>query len=124
MGKGIENLDIAYTIVLIAALFVLAILLLFALIRAIKGPKVTDRIVAANMIGTIVIVIIGIFSVLLGEGYLMDICIVYAMLSFLAVIILTKVYAGVYKESRSKRSDFTLNQLENLGESKNDRRKK
>lgn len=124
MGKGIENLDSAYTVVFTISLFLLAILLLFALIRAIKGPKVTDRIVAANMIGTIVIVIIGIFSVLLGEGYLMDICIVYAMLSFLAVIILTKIYSGVYKESRSKRSDFSLNQLEDLGVSKKDRRKK
>ena len=32
----------------------------------------------------------------------MDICIIYAMISFLAVIVLTKVYMGVYQETRKK----------------------
>ena len=37
---------------------------------------------------------------MLREGYLADICLIYAMISFLAVIVLTKVYMGVYTESR------------------------
>ena len=32
----------------------------------------------------------------------MDICLIYAMLSFLAVVVLTKVYTGVYLERRDK----------------------
>ena len=30
----------------------------------------------------------------------MDICIIYAMISFLAVIVLTKVYMGVYQQKK------------------------
>ena len=32
----------------------------------------------------------------------MDICLIYAMISFLAVIVLTKVYMGVYMEWKNK----------------------
>ena len=37
---------------------------------------------------------------MLGEGYLADICIIYAMISFLAVVVLTKVYTGVYLDGK------------------------
>ena len=30
----------------------------------------------------------------------MDICIIYAMISFLAVVLLTKVYMGIYRERK------------------------
>lgn len=82
--------------ILIIALIILAILIFACLIRAIKGPAVADRLMAVNMMGTIVIVIIGIIAILLKEGYLVDICVIYAMISFLAVIVLTKVYIGTY----------------------------
>lgn len=82
--------------ILIIALIILSILIFACLIRAIKGPAVADRLMAVNMMGTIVIVIIGILAILLKEGYLVDICVIYAMISFLAVIVLTKVYIGTY----------------------------
>jgi multicomponent Na+:H+ antiporter subunit F len=34
----------------------------------------------------------------MNEGYLVDIAIIYTMLSFLAVVLLTKVYMGIYRE--------------------------
>lgn len=82
----------------IFALCFLAIMLVLCLIRSIRGPKIADRIVAVNMMGTMVMVIIVVLSLLLNEGYLVDICIIYAMISFLAVVVLTKVYMGIYKE--------------------------
>lgn len=80
------------------ALVFLAVMVILCLIRAIIGPRIADRVVAVNMMGTMVLVIIAILALLLEEGYLVDICIIYAMISFLAVIILTKVYMGVYVE--------------------------
>jgi multicomponent Na+:H+ antiporter subunit F len=50
--------------------------------------------------GTMVMVMIGILALMLEEGYLADICIIYAMISFLAVIVLTKVYMGVYRQKK------------------------
>lgn len=90
--------DVFMTVVLI----ILAILSVLCLIRSILGPKVADRLVAVNMLGTMVMVIIGTLAVKMNEGFLTDICIIYAMISFLAVIVGTKVYTGVYLEKKQK----------------------
>ena len=83
-----------------AVLSVLAVLQIFCLIRAVIGPRIADRLVAVNMITTMVIVMIGILAVLKQESYLVDICLVYAMISFLAVVVLSRIYTGVYWESK------------------------
>ena len=88
---------------LVVCMCILAICILACLVRAIIGPRITDRIVAINMIGTMTIIIITIVSVLLHEEYLVDVAILYAMLSFLAVVVLTKVYMGVYAEHHQKK---------------------
>ena len=102
MGKGIPGLEQAYQMLFSGALIFLAVMLILCLVRAIKGPRVADRIIAVNMMGTMVMVIIGILAVKKQEGYLVDICLIYAMISFLAVIVLAKVYTGVYKEKKEK----------------------
>lgn len=102
MKTGIFAIDTATDVLFTILLVIMAVFLILCLLRAIIGPRVADRIVAANMMGTMVMVIIGILALKLGEGYLMDICIIYAMISFLAVIVLTKVYTGVYLESKMK----------------------
>lgn len=102
MGRGIESLEGAYQILFTAVLIILAVFILLCLVRAVVGPRIADRIVAANMMGTMVIVMIAILALMLGEGYLVDICIIYAMISFLAVIALTKIYLGVYMQKKRK----------------------
>lgn len=90
----------AYHMLFVAALIFLAIMVVLCLIRAIIGPRIADRIVATNMMGTMIMVIIAILALMLQEGYLVDICLIYAMISFLAVVCLTKVYLGVYQEKK------------------------
>ena len=82
----------------IGVLIFLAIIHFACLIRAIMGPRVADRVIAVNMMGTVVMVMISILALLLKEGYLMDICLIYACISFLAVVVITKVYLGVFAE--------------------------
>ena len=89
-----------YHYVYIAVLIILAVMLFACLIRAIKGPRVADRLMAVNMMGTMVMVIISTLALMLDEGYLVDVCLVYAMISFLAVVMLSKVYIGIYEEKR------------------------
>ncbi len=98
-------LGAAYRTVFVGALIFLALMVLLCLIRAVKGPSVADRIVAVNMMGTMVMVMIAILALLLNEGYLVDICLIYAMISFLAVIVLTKVYMGVYRENENTKGE-------------------
>ena len=91
-----------FHVFLIICMIILAICMIACLIRAIIGPRISDRIVAINMIGTMTIIMITIMSLLLHEGYLVDVAMLYAMLSFLAVVVLTKVYMGVYVEKQTK----------------------
>lgn len=91
-------------------LIVLAVLILLCLLQAVVGPRIADRIVSVNMMGTMVIVMIAILALMLGEGYLVDICIIYAMISFLAVIVLTKVYMGVYFKKKERESSSAKEQ--------------
>lgn len=100
-----ESLEKVYSIFLTIVLVLLALLVILCLVRAIIGPRVADRIVSVNMMGTMVIVIIAVLALMLGEGYLADICLIYAMISFLAVIVLTKVYMGVYLEKKQRRAE-------------------
>lgn len=90
---------------LIGILILLALLLFALLLRAVKGPSIADRIVAVNMMGSITIVMIAIMSFLLKEDYLMDICLIYAMVSFLAVVVISKVYIGIYEEKKHRREE-------------------
>lgn len=92
----------AYTTLFTAALLILGALMIACLVRAILGPRIADRLVSINMTGTIAIMIIALLSVMLDEGYLVDIAIIYAMLSFLAVVVLVKVFIGIYMANRQK----------------------
>ena len=93
-----EVVDVFTTVVLVC----LAICAILCLIRAIMGPKVADRLVAVNMLGTMVMVMISTLAVKLNEGYLVDICLIYAMISFLAVIVGTRIYMESYLEKMEK----------------------
>lgn len=86
-------------------IIILSILLLACLLRAIIGPRVADRIVAVNMMGTIVMVTIGVLTFMMNESFLLDICLVYAMISFLAVVVLSKVYIGIYNERKERKKN-------------------
>ncbi len=90
----------AYNVFFNVVLAVQGVVLFLCLIRSIIGPSVSDRIVAVNMVCTNTIALIAVLAVRLGESYLADVGLIYAMLSFLAVVLLTKVYMGAYRERK------------------------
>ncbi|KAB1190542.1 cation:proton antiporter [Haloferax sp. MBLA0076] len=51
--------------------------------RVVVGPTTADRVVAVNVIGTSVVVIIALLGVALGEVGFLDIALVYGLLNFL-----------------------------------------
>ena len=87
-----EIIDKAYSVLLWGSEAILAVLLCACLVRAILGPRFTDRIVAINVICTQTIIMIAILSYLFRDTNLLDIGIVYAMVGFLAVVVLSKCY--------------------------------
>ncbi|MCI8978595.1 monovalent cation/H+ antiporter complex subunit F [Lachnospiraceae bacterium 54-11] len=103
ISESLTVLEMIYQKLYIGVLIILALMLFVCLIRAVKGPRVADRLMAVNMMGTIVMVMIAVLALLLKEGFLVDICLIYALVSFLAVNVLAKVYIGVYEENYRKR---------------------
>lgn len=88
---------------LLLCLCVLGVLSILCLVRVIIGPRTSGRVLGINMIGTQVIAAIALVSLLLDEEYLIDVGLVYALLNFLAVVILTKIYIGIYQHRLEKR---------------------
>ena len=95
-------MDNLYTLLMQGAMIVLSLCLFVCLFRAVRGPSTSDRIVAVNMTGTFVITIILFLSLLMQEDYLMDIALIYAMLSFLAVVLLCRIYIGIHKAKKAR----------------------
>lgn len=95
----------AYKAMYDVALPILGLILIACLVKAIRGPRIADRVIAVNMMGTTVVIIICILAFVMNEGYLADVAMVYTMLSFLAVVLLTKVYMGIYREKRRKEEE-------------------
>ena len=93
----------AYDVLFQAALIILAGLTLLCLVRAIQGPRIADRIVSINMISTITIAMILILAIRQQQGYLADVALIYALIGFLAVVVLCKVYMGITLEAREKK---------------------
>ena len=85
------------------ALVVLAVMTLLCLVRAIQGPRIADRIVSINMISTLTIAMICILAIRQQQGYLVDVALIYALIGFLAVVVLSKVYMGITLEARERK---------------------
>ena len=76
------------TITLIALLVTMA----FALIRAIKGPTVYDRILASNALGTKTVLMITVLGFVVGDPELyIDIALMYVLIGFIGTGAVLKV---------------------------------
>ncbi len=78
-------------IVMLCVLVVLIVLIVCSLVYAIVSHRFTDKIVAANMIGSLTMNIMVILAVYLGQSYILDSGMIIALLSFLSVIVLCRV---------------------------------
>ena len=94
-------MDTAFKSFFLICIIILSVLTFLCLIRTIKGHRLVDRIVGTNMIGTMTIAIIALLAAYLNESSILDICLIYAIMSFVAVIVLTKIYIGIYNEKKS-----------------------
>ena len=95
----------SYQILYLAVLSALGIGLLLALLRAILGPRIADRMMGINMVGTLSLGVIAVLAVYFKESWLLDVSLVYCILSFLAVVVLAQVYIAAAQRKRGKRDE-------------------
>lgn len=77
----------------VAAALAILITMALALVRALLGPTVYDRILAVNMFGTKTVLIIAVYGFLTGRPEFLDIALVYALINFIATIAVLKFFA-------------------------------
>jgi len=76
--------------ILVGTSIFLSVTVFICLMRAALGPRFSDRIIAASMTGTQIILLISVLAVIVGEDYLADICLIYAIISFLSIVVLAR----------------------------------
>ena len=72
-----------------SAIFII-LAIVIVLFRAIKGPKVYDRILAVNVIGTKTVILIALVGFIYERPHFLDIAIVYALINFIATFAILK----------------------------------
>lgn len=66
--------------------------MVLALVRALLGPTVYDRILAVNSFGTKTVVMIALLGFLMGRPEFLDIAIVYALINFIGTVAVLKFF--------------------------------
>jgi len=72
----------------------LGTLMLLAMIRLLKGPTSADRVVALDAINTLVVASMIILAVVFKQVIFVDVAIVYALLSFVGTLFISKYLGG------------------------------
>ncbi len=69
-----------------------------ALIRAVLGPSVYDRVLAVNMFGTKTVLLLSVIAFLYGRPDFLDLALAYALINFIGVLAVLEFF-----RSRSQR---------------------
>ena len=94
------ELERAYGLLYTVGLILLGLALLASLVRAIRGPRTADRVMGVNMMGSLTIMALILLSRLLDQDWLLDVALIYAMISFISLVVLTRIFVTVYLERK------------------------
>ena len=73
-----------------AAMLGILVTMFLALVAAVRGPTVFDRILAINMFGTKTVLLIAVSGFLMGRPEWMDLALVYALVNFVGMVAVPK----------------------------------
>ena len=77
---------------LIAATSAVLVALALGVVRALRGPTVFDRVLAANAVGTGAIMLLALIGFLTGRPEFLDIGILYALLNIIGTLAVLKFF--------------------------------
>ena len=75
--------------VIVSAVILVSIAI--GLVRAFRGPTLYDRVMAANMIGTLTVLMVSVLGFMTGRPEFLDIALVYVLISFVSTIAVLRV---------------------------------
>ncbi len=74
----------------VAAAVAVLVTMALALIRALLGPTVYDRVLAVNMFGTKTVLLLSVIAFLYGRTDFLDLALAYALINFIGVLAVLK----------------------------------
>ena len=98
-----ELIQDCYRILFWGVLAALAVCVIVALVYIFKSRLTVDRIIGINLIGTVVVIIISLLTYVLAEDFLADVAIIYVVMSFIAVMMLCRIYINLYARKRREK---------------------
>ena len=69
-----------------AAAIAIVLTMVLAIIRALAGPSVYDRVLAVNMFGTKTVLLLSLIAFLYGRPDFLDLALAYALINFISVL--------------------------------------
>lgn len=79
------------TLVLVLTTMAVFATMALALVRALKGPTIYDRILAVNVFGTKTVLVVALITYVTGHADLIDVALVYALINFIAIVTVLKL---------------------------------
>ena len=77
---------------LTAAALAILVTMALALVRAIRGPTVYDRILAVNLFGTKTVLILALLAFIKDRLDVLDVALAYALINFIGIIAVLKFF--------------------------------
>ena len=72
----------------------LLVTMALALIRAMLGPSVYDRVLAVNMFGTKTVLLVSVIAYLSGRPDFLDLALAYALINFIGILAVLEFFRG------------------------------
>ena len=72
------------------AIIIIAIAMVVIIIRLVKGPSASDRVITLDAIGVCLMALIGLFSILVDTPFFLEIILLLAILSFIGTVAFSK----------------------------------
>jgi multicomponent Na+:H+ antiporter subunit F len=78
-----------------------------ALIRAVLGPTVYDRVLSVNMFGTKTVLLVSVIAFLAGRPDFLDLALAYALINFIGVLAVLEFFKSRAARRAEEQEDST-----------------
>lgn len=87
----------------LAASIAILLTMVLAIIRALMGPSVYDRVLAVNMFGTKTVLLLSVVAFLYGRPDFLDLALAYALINFIGVLAVLQFFEN--RQSSGKKAE-------------------
>ena len=82
-----------------AASIAILVTMILALLRALIGPSVYDRVLAVNMFGTKTVLLLSVVAFLYGRPDFLDLALAYALINFIGVLAVLQFFQNRHADA-------------------------